>query len=115
MYMKFFFALVFVFVSSIGTSANVIQQSPIEDDKSDAFHIDDSLLIAVYPDAGVKPTHRKNSNRTFSHVLHTRITPNNSLCPEYLIIAEKNLFLSLTNEIKTYARITGLAGIQAPV
>ena len=103
MYMKFFFALVFVFVSSIGTSANVIQQSPIEDDKSDAFHIDDSLLIAVYPDAGVKPTHRKNSNRTFSHVLHTRITPNNSLCPEYLIIAEKNLFLSLTNEIKTYA------------
>lgn len=103
MYMKLYLAFVLAFVISIRTNANTIQQYPIEDDKSDMFKVDDSLLIAVYPDACVKPTRRKYNNRTFSQVLHTRITPNNALCPEYLIIVEKNLFLSLTNEIKTYA------------
>lgn len=73
------------------------------DDESDIFDIDDSLLIAVYPEAGIKPTHRAINSRTFSHVLHTRITPKHSLTPEYLILAEKNLFYALTKEIKTYA------------
>lgn len=94
------FFLSFMFLISINASTSPYSTA---DDESGIFDIDDSLLIAAYPDAGVKPTHRRIYNRTFSHVLHTRITPKFSLTPEYLIIAEKNLFFKLTKEIKTYA------------
>jgi len=100
--MKIYFAFVLSFVFSLGIKAS-ISPCPISEDENDYFHIDDSLLIVDYPNAGVKPNNRTVNSRLFSHVLHTRITPNNALCPEYLIIAEKNLFFSLKNEINTYA------------
>lgn len=96
------FTLSLFLVFSFGMSAG-IRPCPNNDDEKNLFYIDDSLLIANYPNAGIKPTCNITNNRTFSHVLHTHFTPSNSLSPEYLIIVEKNLFFSLTKEIITYA------------
>ena len=100
--MKKVFVLVFFFFVSLCINATFYHY-PAEDDTDDVFNIDDSLLITVYPNAGIKPTRRVDRNDPFSHVLYSRITPNSPLLHDYLILAEKNIFLSLTKEIRTYA------------
>jgi len=103
--MKKTYAFILSFIFSLGgLSASVpLNLSDYENDESDIFDIDDSLLIVDCPNVAMKPTYRVNRNGPFSHVFYSHITPNNTLLPEYLIIVEKNIFLSLTKEIKTYA------------
>lgn len=67
------------------------------------FHIDDSLLQITCPSACIKPTSRPAIKGVFSHNQRIHFTPNNSNCPYYLIIAENNLYNSLSSEIRTYA------------
>lgn len=67
------------------------------------FHIDDSLLQITCPSACIKPTSRPAIRGVFSHNQRIHFTPNNTNCPYYLIIAENNLYNSLSNEIRTYA------------
>ena len=51
------------------------------------FHIDDSLLLASYPEAGIKPTNPKSIVRTeFQHSVKLHFTPRNSTLKNYLII-----------------------------
>lgn len=67
------------------------------------FHIDDSLLNVVWPNASIKPVSRAANRGIFSHTLRLHLTPNNTSTPYYLIVVENSLYSSISNEIKTYA------------
>lgn len=73
----------------------------IEDDLS----IDDSLLIASYPEAGIKPlgTQFISSSSNFQHYQQLHFTPRNATTPNYLIITTQTLYNSLSRELRIYA------------
>lgn len=103
------FVLLFVYLQSdIYASDNKIHFS-MNDDYSESifdgsiFHIDDSLLIVTWPNAGVKPITRFVNRDPFSHNLRLHFTPDNASLPYYLIIVRNSLYNSLSYEIKTYA------------
>lgn len=97
--MKKTYAFILSFIFSLGgLSASVpLNLSDYENDESDIFDIDDSLLIVDCPNVAMKPTYRVNRNGPFSHVFYSHITPNNTLLPEYLIIVEKE-YLFIINK-----------------
>lgn len=68
------------------------------------FHIDDSLLLEVYPAAQVRPLHAPpQQNDEFSHLQMLQFTANDTEKPFYLIITTPTLFTNLKKEIIQYA------------
>lgn len=68
------------------------------------FDFDDSLLLATYPEAGIKPIGPQPlTSLPFQHSLKIHYTPKNTTSPNYLIITTQALYDSLSVELRTYA------------
>ena len=68
------------------------------------FDFDDSLLLASYPEAGIKPIGPMPlTSMPFQHSLKIHYTPQNTTSPNYLIITTQALYDSLSVELRTYA------------
>ena len=68
------------------------------------FNFDDSLLIASYPEAGIKPVGTPQpAPMLFQHSLKMHYTPKDTTYRNFLIITTESLYDSLSVELKTYA------------
>ena len=73
------------------------------------FNFDDSLLIASYPEAGIKPVGTPQpAPMLFQHSLKMHYTPKDTTYRNFLIITTESLYDSLSVELKTYADILSI-------
>lgn len=68
------------------------------------FAIDDSLLLDIFPEAGIKPQGPQPvSSMQYQHSLKLYYTPRNTVTPNYLIVTTAALYDSLSVDLQTYA------------
>ena len=81
---------------------NVFEAFNVSPDE-DLFEFDDSLLITMFPEVGVKCQMSKSTNTIFSHSMQFHCTPNDNNHQDYLIIVNQSLFTSISSDIIRYA------------
>lgn len=64
---------------------------------------DDSLLCATYPEVAVKSRKVKSQRTNFSHALQLHYSPDDATKSDYLIIAKRSLYDSLSIDLKMYS------------
>lgn len=113
LFIKYYIISVFLLLVTIyntNTTISASNHSPvflynINDSIIDGscFIIDDSLLCAEFPEVMVKPRGQLRNVRNFTHLQRIHYTPINSQTKEFIIIASKDLYDSISIDIQKYA------------
>lgn len=91
----------YIFISNDSLSLYQREDNTVDEAN---FAIDDSLLLDVYPEAGIKPLGPPPvSSMQYQHSLKLYYTPRTSTTPDYLIVTTEALYDSLSIDLQRYA------------